>query len=216
MKRIIAIVATVLAGAVMFGQDISLPAPKDKIGLDLADAIKARATSRSFVAKDVPVADLSTILWAGNGRRSVDAVSSASKAGRNIAYSGDVPYLNVYVFTAQGAYLYVPEKNLLKQVAKKDVRAQVTPEFIKTSPVLILFAVDLAKAPAFLKGNAALLESVATGTAGSAAENVSLAASSLKLSSIIMYNINTAAIPALASFGKEEKPLSIMQLGYAP
>jgi nitroreductase len=110
-------------------------------------------------------------------------------------------------------YLYVPEKNLLKQVAKKDVRAQVTPEFIKTSPALILFAVDAAKAPSFLKG--AMLDSVVNGTAGSAAENVSLAASSLKLSSIIMYNLNFAAVPALASFGKDEKPLSFMQLGYA-
>jgi len=45
--------------------------------------------------------------------------------------------------------------------------------------------------------------------------DVSLAASSLKLSSIIMYNINFAAVPALASFGKEEKPLSFLQLGYA-
>ena len=196
-----------------FGQDIGLPAPKDKVGLDLADAIKARSTSRSFVARDIPLADLSTILWAANGLRSVDTVSSASKAGRNIAYSGDAAYLNVYVFTGKGAYLYVPEKNLLKQVASKDVRAQVTPEFIKTSPALILFSVDQSKAPSFLKG--AMLDSVVTGTAGSAAENVSLVASSLKLSSIIMYNINFAAVPGLASFGKEEKPLSFLQLGYA-
>jgi nitroreductase len=213
MKAIIALLFAAIAGMAAFGQDINLPAPKDKIGFDLADAIKARSTSRSFVAKDIPLADLSTILWAANGLRSVDSVSSASKAGRNIAYSGDVAYLNVYVFTAKGAYLYVPEKNLLKQVATKDVRAQVTSEFIKTSPALVLFSVDLAKAPSFLKG--AMLDSVATGTAGSAAENVSLAASSLKLSSIIMYNINFAAVPALASFGKEEKPLSFMQLGYA-
>jgi hypothetical protein len=213
MKRIIAVAVLALAAAAVFGQDISLPAPKDKIGLDLADAIKARATSRSFVAREIPVADLSTILWAANGLRPADAVSGASKAGRNIAYSGDVAYINIYVFTAKGAYLYVPEKNLLKQVAKKDVRAQVTPEFIKTSPALILFAVDAAKTPSFLKG--AMLDSLVNGTAGSAAENVSLAASSLKLSSIIMYNLNFAAVPALASFGKDEKPLSFMQLGYA-
>jgi hypothetical protein len=213
MKAIFALLFAAIAGMSAFGQDINLPAPKDKVGLDLADAIKARSTSRSFVAKDIPLADLATILWAANGLRPVDSVSSASKAGRNVAYSGDVAYINVYVFTSKGAYLYVPEKNLLKQVATKDVRAQVTSEFIKTSPALVLFSVDLAKAPSFLKG--AMLDSVATGTAGSAAENVSLAASSLKLSSIIMYNINFAAVPALASFGKEEKPLSFLQLGYA-
>jgi nitroreductase len=213
MKTIIAAAVLALAAAAAFGQDINLPAPKDKIGLDLADAIKARATSRSFVAKDIPLGDLSTILWAANGLRPVDSVSSASKAGRNIAYSGDAAYLNVYLFTAKGAYLYVAEKNLLKQVAAKDLRSQVTAEFIKTSPALVLFSVDLTKAPAFLKG--AMLDSVATGTAGSAAENVSLVASSLKLSSIIMYNINFAAVPGLALFSKDEKPLSFLQLGYA-
>ena len=50
-------------------------------GLDVLDAIKMRAAARTFVKKDVSVADLSAIVWAGNGQKGPDAVSGASKAG---------------------------------------------------------------------------------------------------------------------------------------
>jgi hypothetical protein len=214
MKKTIAILFAALAALAAFGQDIALPAPKDKLGLDLADALKARATSRAFVARDVPLADIATILWAGNGLRGPDAVSSASKAGRTIAYSGDVAYINLYLITPKGAYLYMPDKALLKQVATKDPRAAITPEFIKTSPFMVLFAADLAKAPAFLKGNPVMLMQMMHSTAGFAAENIALASSSLKLGSITMYNIKPADTQGLLQMGKEETPLFVMQLGY--
>jgi hypothetical protein len=49
--------------------------------VDLLGSIKLRATARIFVKGDVPQADLSTILWAGNGLKGPDGVSGASKAG---------------------------------------------------------------------------------------------------------------------------------------
>ncbi len=109
MKTICAIVAFAAMTTAMFAQDIPLKDPPAKIGMDLFDAIKARAAARDFVKKDVPIADLSTILWAGNGMKGADAVSGASKAGRTIPYSGDNVYMNVYVLTSKGAYLYEPE-----------------------------------------------------------------------------------------------------------
>jgi nitroreductase len=203
---------TALALAV-FGQDIALPAPKAKVGLDFIDAVKARSTSRSFVAKDVSLEDLSTILWAANGVKSVDAVSSATKANRTIPYSGDNAYLNAYVFTAKGVYLYQPEKNALKQLGSKEVRDKVTVEFIKTSPVLILFTVDGDKLPSFFKSGP-LATAGTFGTAGEAASNTALAASAFKLSSIIMYNINPKTLPEAVTLGKNETPLILLQIGY--
>jgi hypothetical protein len=213
MKKIFAALALAVVGLAVFAQDITLPAPKSKIGLDLADAIKARSTSRTFVAKDIPAEDLSTVLWAANGLKGPDAVSSATKAGRTIAYSGDNAYLDVYVFTAKGAYLYDPDKNLLKQVAKGELRDKVTVEFIKTSPALVLFALDTAKLPSFAKGGFG--DALGTGTAGAAAESASLAASGLKLSTIIMYNINAKTISSIGVFSATEKPISFIQMGYA-
>jgi nitroreductase len=213
MKRFPAVLLMAGMALAAFGQDIGLPAPKAKVGLDLIDALKARSTSRSFVAKDIPLEDLSTVLWASNGIKSIDAVSSASKANRTIPYSGDKAYLNTYVFTAKGAYLYQPEKNALKQLGNKEVRDKITGEFIKTSPVLILFTVDGDALPSHFKGNGVI--SGAFGTAGEAASNVAIAASAFKLSSIIMYNIDAKTLPEAVALGKNETPVMLLQIGYA-
>lgn len=216
MKRVLFLLACAAAMGSIYSQDVSLPAPKDKVGLDLIDAIKARSVSRSFTGQDIPLADLSTILWAGNGvRNAPDVVSSASKAMRTIPYSGDNAYIDLYVLDAHGAYAYAPDRSLLKKVASRDVRDQITPELIKGSSVMILFSYDGARVPAFLKGNPTMVREMMNGTAGFAAENIGLAASAFKVSTVTMYNLKSG-IPALLGFGKEEAPLFIMQLGYAP
>ncbi len=214
MKKILSIAVFAVMAAGIFGQDIQLKQPPAKIGMDLFDVIKARAAERNFVKRDIPVADLSTILWAGNGLKGPDAVSGASKAGRTIPYSGDVAYMNVYVLTAKGAYLYQPEANLLKQVSKGDSRAQISPEFIPTSAMMLLFTYDFAKAPSFLKSTPELFREMANGTAGYAAENMMLAAAASKLGSIVMYNIKPQAAATAAKLGKDETPLFIVQVGY--
>jgi hypothetical protein len=214
MNRILPLVIFAAVAAGLFGQDITLKEPQAKSGLDLLDAIKARAAARSFVKKDIPVADLSTILWAGNGMKGPDAVSGASKAGRTIPYSGDVAYVNVYVLTDKGVYAYEPEKKLLRQTSRTDARGQVTPENIKEAACMVLFTYDFAKAPSFLKNVPALMRNIADGTAAYAAENMMLAAAALKLGSIVMYNIKPAAIAPVAKLGKDESPLFIVQLGY--
>jgi nitroreductase len=198
----------------LFAQDIPLKEPPAKIGMDLFDLIKARAAERTFVKRDVPISDLSSILWAGNGLKGADAVSGASKAGRTIPYSGDNAYLNLYVFTAQGAYLYDPAAKLLKLVSKGDSRAQITPEFIPTSSLMILFTSDLAKAPSFFKSDPARFGELANATAAYAAENIALAAAAFKMATIVMYNIKPQEAVSAANLGKNESPIFIMQVGY--
>lgn len=214
MNRIVPIVIFALITTSIFAQDITLKDPQAKSGLDLLDAIKARAAARSFVKRDIPVADLSTILWAGNGMKGPDAVSGASKAGRTIPYSGDNAYINVYVLTSKGVYLYEPEKKLLKQTSNGDVRGQVTPENIPTAALMVLFTYDFAKAPSFLKSNPAMFREMSDGTASYAAENMMLAAAAFKLGTVVMYNIKPAAVAPVAKLGKGESPLFIVQFGY--
>jgi hypothetical protein len=210
----LSIVAFAAMTTAIFGQDIALGAPPARIGMDFFDLIKARAAERSFVKRDVPVSELSAILWAGNGMKGADAVSGASKAGRTIPYSGDNVYMNVYVLTTKGVYRYEPDASLLKQVGRGDSRAQISPEFIPTSSLMLLFTYDFAKAPGFLKSNPAMFREMANGTAGYAAENIALAAAAFKLGSIIMYNIKPQAAVSAAKLGREEAPLFIMQVGY--
>jgi nitroreductase len=201
---------------VLFGQDISLGKPPAKLGVDLLDAIRTRTAARSFVKRDVSVEDLSTIVWAGNGLKGTpDAISSATKAGGTFPVSGEVNYINLYVLNVKGVYRYLPESNVLKQVAAKDERGTITSESIATSAFMLLFTCDTSKLPVFVKGNPEMGKLMAMGTASYGAQNAGLAAAALKLDSIVMFNVKPDAVMSVAKLPKEETPLFIMQLGYA-
>jgi len=200
--------------ATMFGQNIPLAKPQAKIGMDLFDAIKARTSVSSFVKRDVPIADLSMILWAGNGLTRPDAVSGASRA-RTIPNPGEWGYVNIYAFTSNGMYRYDAADNLLKQLSNKDVRAQVISDYIESASLMLLFtyAVDFY-APLSLKSNPELVHEMAIETAGCAVENIALAAAAFNLGSLVTYNTNAIAAAVAAKLGDLDKPLFIMQLGY--
>jgi len=215
MRKAIFATMLVLGATVLFGQDIALPEPKAKLGIDLLEAIQARTAARNFVKHEIPLADLSTILWAANGlKKGTDAVTSASKAGRTIPVSGGTAYINVYLFNDKGAYAFDPDKNRLRQIVAGDVRDSVTPGTIKTAAFILLFTFDGAKIPPFFKGNTAMVWQTMNGNAGFAAQNAALAAAGLKMDSIVMYNIKPKDIASTAKLGKEEQPLFILQVGY--
>jgi Nitroreductase family len=214
MKRVLFLILMTVVAAGLFAQDITLGKPPSKLGIDVLDAIKTRAAAREFVKKDVSVADLSAIVWAGNGQKGPDAVSGASKAGATIPVSGDVNYVNLYVLNAKGVFRYDPAGNVLKQVNKKDARGDITQENIATAAFMVLYTVDNTKTPAFLKAMPALVHDIAVGTASYGAQNIGLVAGALKLSSIVMFNIKPDAVAAALKLSKDEQPLFIMQLGY--
>lgn len=103
MKLLLPFALVFLTVCFTFGQDISLPAPAKKSNEDLFTAIANRSVARTFVKKETSTQDLSTILWAGLGQRPVDAVSSATKSDRTAPFSGDNPYINIYLLTERGA-----------------------------------------------------------------------------------------------------------------
>jgi len=214
MKKALMILLITLSAAALSAQDIVLPAPAAKSGVDLIGAIANRRVSKAFVKKEIPAADLSTLLWAGLGLRSVDAVTSATKAGRNISFSGENAYINLYVLTEKGSWKYIADRNELKQVTGSDSRAKVSTAANPTASALILYTVDNALTPSFLKANPALFLQMSHSTAGFAAQNIALVASTLSLASVVQYTLKSADAIEILKLGKDEMPLFIQQLGY--
>ena len=214
MKKALFILLIAVSTATLWAQDIALPLPAGKSNVDLIGAIANRKVSKTFIKRDIPTADLSTILWAGLGLRKVDAVTSATKAGRNISFSGDNAYINIYVLTEKGSWKYLADKNSLQFINGTDVRSKVSPAAIPTASVLILYTVDNALTPSFLKTNPALFLQMSHATAGFAAQNISLTASSLKIASIVQYTLKAADASEALKLGKDEVPLFIQQLGF--
>jgi hypothetical protein len=214
MKRIIVSIVFFILALGVFAQDIALPRPGDKSGVDLLRAIQNRRVARAFVRKDVTLADLSTMLWAGLGPRGVDAVSSATTSGRTISFSGENPYITIYVLTDKGTYRYLPDKNTLKSVGGTDLRAAVSRAAVPDAALMFLFTADTALTPSFLKSNPALFLQMAHATAGFSAQNIALTASTLRMAGIVQYTLTAAEASKAAALGKDEVPLFIMQVGY--
>jgi len=214
MKRGFAVLLFLVSLMGLAAQEIVLPRPGTKAGVDLLEAIQNRRVSKSFAKRAVSREDLSTILWAGTGPRGVDAVSSATKAGRTISYSGDNAYINVYILDDGGTWRYAPETNALKQRSAADSRAAVSRAAAPGAAFMVLFAVDTALTPSFLKGNPALFLQMAHATAGFSAQNMELTASALKMAAVVQYTLAPAAAISAATLAKDEIPLFIMQVGY--
>jgi hypothetical protein len=214
MKRLLVFSAAALLAFGLFAQDIKLPGPAAKANLDLLSAIQNRKVSKAFVKKAVPMADLSTILWSGLGLRGVDAVTSATKAGRTVSFSGDNAYINMYVLTDKGSWKYLPDSHALKSINQTDSRATVSKASVPEAAFMVVYTVDNALTPNFLKANPAVFQQMANATAGFAAQNMSLTATAYKLSTIIQYTLSPAAAATALSLGKDESPLFILQAGY--
>jgi hypothetical protein len=215
MKKLMLFVVTGLVSFAVSAQDVTLPAPAASVGVDLAAAIQNRSVARAFVKKDLAAKDLSTILDAALGKRGADAVTSATKAGRTVSFSGDNAYINLYILNAEGTYAYDADHNVLKLLTAGDARAAVSPEAMANANFIAVFTVNLALTPAFLKTNPAVFLTMAHETAGASAQNLALTASALKLSSIVNYNLKAPAFVTAAKLTKDETPLFLVQVGSA-
>lgn len=214
MKRFLFYGMLVIAVMGVSAQEIKLPQPADTLGIDLLDAIQNRQAAKAYTRKAVTPADLATLLWAGLGPRGTDAVSSATKSNRTISFSGENPYINIYVLSDKGVWKYLPDSGSLKTLGTTDVRAAVSRAAIADASFMLLFTVDNALTPSFLKANPALFQQMSHATAGFSAQNIGLTASALKMATVVQYTMNPAEAARVANLGKDEVPLFIMQGGY--
>ncbi len=214
MKKTAFALALALVAAAVFAQDITLPAPATRSGNDLLAAISSRRVARSFVKRDIPAADLATILWSGLGVRPSDAVTSATKANRTVSFSGENAYINLYYLSEKGAWKYQSETGTLKSLSRADLRATISPAAIPAASGMILFVLDTARTPSFLKSNPGLFLQMGHATAGFAAQNIALVASTLKLATIVQYTLKAPAAAESLGLSKDEVPLFVQQIGY--
>lgn len=165
---------TMLASGVANAGNIALPAPETTGGKPLMQALTERKTVREFADTPVSAKDLSNILWAAYG---------FNRPGkRTIPTARNEQGMNVYVLTAEGAFLYNAKDNVLEQVVKKDLRDLLVPQdFARKAPLTLLFVEKQHK--------------YAGMHAGSAYQNVGLYCASAGLNNVVrgMYDADGLA-----------------------
>ena len=108
MKRIFAIILLILPAMLATAQ-IQLPPAKWNSNMTLDKALRERQSNRTFSDKKIDEQTISNLLWAANGINRKDGRRTAPSA-RNCQE------IDIYLFTEDYVYLYLPKEHQLKIV----------------------------------------------------------------------------------------------------
>ena len=197
-----AILATV-AGAQEL-KPVILPAPQTDGGRPLMQALKERKSTREFSGEKLPAQVLANMLWAGFGVNRPDGKRTAPSAM-------NWQEIEIYVVTADGAYVYDAAKNRLEPAAKEDLRNLAgTQSYVATSPVNLVYVADMTKAT----GDAGDKELFTGADAGFIAQNVYLYCASEGLATVVRASVDREALGKALKLKATQKIVLAQSVGY--
>jgi nitroreductase len=216
MKRLLFSIITILiislpAGAfaeetVEIG-DLKLTERPKSVNVDLIKALEQRKSTRQYALHKISTEALSAILWAANGVNRPDGKRTAPSAyGKQ--------YIDIYVATSHGFYIYDAHAHALKFKGKADIRKKLSKQqhVVKASHVLILVA-NLEEVPGYFIDQD-IKRNWAHATAGTIAENVYLMASAKDVGTCLVAGLEEKAVRRELRLSSEKIPLYLMPLGY--
>ncbi len=184
---------------------VKLPEPKTAGGMPLMQALKERKSGREFSAKKLPVATLSSLLWAAWGINRPDGHHTAPSA-RN------AQEMDVYAATSDGLYLYEPKDHQLRKILSEDIRALTgTNDYVKEAAVNMVYVADLKKAN--IKEPDALEFYTGADTAF-LAQNVYLFCASEGLSAVVRGSIDRPALAKKMNLRPDQKITLAQSVGF--
>lgn len=204
MKKIVStlLVSTALCAT---AEVIQLPAPVREGGVPLLKALNDRKSSREFADREIPLATLSSLLWAADGINRPD--------GRRTAPTGlNVQDIDVYAIVKSGAYRYDPKANALVLVNPGDHRAAAgRQDFAQKAPLNLFFVQDTSRAM-----KAGELDSMRYGGlhAGAVMQNVCLFCAANGLATVPRAYIDYDALSKALKLGPTQRTMLGQTVGY--
>ena len=185
--------------------DVTLPAARTDGGKPLMQAIKARQTSRAFAATELPAQVLGDLLWAAAG------INRPDSGRRTFPSAKNWQEIEVYVVTAQGAYLYDPKAHALRGVAKGDFRKLTgKQDFVAVAPVHLVCVADVSK----MKDTTPEQQLLWTGAStGAISENAYLFCASEGLATVVRSLTDSKDLCAALKLGPEKRPTLVQTVG---
>ena len=119
---------------------IALPDADKTGGMPLMEALNERHSSREYSAKNLSDQQIADMLWAAWGVNRDNGKHTAPS-------SRNKQEMEVYMSTADGLFLYLPEKHALKKIHDKDILAITGgQDFVDDAAVNLIFVADYRKA----------------------------------------------------------------------
>lgn len=185
-----------------------LPEPRKTGGPGVLAAIEERASGMKSTFPKGAVSDeeLSTLLWACAGR------NRGGKGWTIPTVMSKQPYVDIYVVSAKGAYLYDGQEHGLSEVAKGDLKKQIVDNnFAEEAPYVFVFVSRGEKHGFFAKQDPN--RSIAYVAVGAMTQNLYLAANALGISARYMLSFKADEVRSGLRLGEDDIPLCILPLG---
>jgi hypothetical protein len=193
-------------------QAIALPRPlANKGAKSLMEALSARKTNRDIGEEKLSPQMLSNLLWAAFG------VNRTESGGRTAPSAMGVKEMDLYVFLAEGVYLYDAGGHALKPILAGDHRSKAgTQANVGRAPVSLLYVADLEKygGGRGMRVEAATQIAWSNAHAGFIGQNVYLYAASEGLASWFRAFVDAPALTALLSLRASQKVMYSQGVGY--
>jgi SagB-type dehydrogenase family enzyme len=185
---------------------IMLPVPQTEIGKPLMQVLKLRSSGRSFESKQLPIQELSNLLWAAYG------INRAETGGRTAPSARNWQEIDIYVTLPEGVFIYDAKKHTLNQVSAEDLRGLTGIQgFVKTAPVNFIYVADMNKVT---KDKVEYIQIWTGANCGFIAQNVYLYCASQSLVCVIRGLVDKVKLAAALKLRPEQKIMLCQTVGY--
>jgi len=183
---------------------VALPAPQTSGGRPLMQVLKERKSVREFGPEQISRQTLANLLWAAWGINREDGRRTAPSASNR-------QEIEVYVITADGAYIYDAKANALKPVVRTDIRKLAgTQAYVADAPVNLVYVADTAK----LGGDDPGKLATANADTGFIAQNVYLYCASEGLATVVRGSVDKPALAKTLNLQPQQKIILAQSVGY--
>jgi SagB-type dehydrogenase family enzyme len=201
--------AALLSVATVYAKDseiMKLPPPQTTGGKPLMQALQERHSTREFASRPLAAQDLSNLLWAAAG------INRADSGKRTAPSARDWREIDVYVATADGAYVYDAKTHALRQVLARDVRALTgKQDFVASAPLNLVYVADLRR---MQDANAEDMNRYAAADTGFIAQNVYLYCASAGLNTVVRGLVDREALAAALGLSPHQQIVLAQTVGY--
>ena len=187
-------------------KSIQLPAPQKDIGKPLMQVLNSRQSTRSFDTKPLPMQEISNLLWAAFGINRNDEGKRTAPSARNWQD------IDIYVFLAEGVYLFRAKDNKLEQISSEDLRDMAgVQDFVKTAPLNFVYISDQSKMGTASKEDKMMYSGA---DAGFIAQNVYLYCASQELGVVVRAMVDKKALTKKLNLKPEQVIVLAQTVGY--
>ena len=189
-------------------EPIKLLKPQMDRGKPLMQVLKDRKSTRdNYDNKQLPLQELSNLLWAAFGVNRPDSGYRTAPSARNWQET------DIYVALANGLFLYDAKAHTLNPVLAEDIRALTgKQEFVATVPVDLIYVADFSRIPDTMSDDQKVFYSAAA--TGFISQNVYLYCASEGLVTVVRGLVDKPALSKAMKLRPDQKITLSQSVGY--